>query len=675
MKNRTAGDEMNIRSLLLNTFSVLFVGSFLIVLSLSVFKPLVGFALDDMEPLVYSNYSALRTAAGAVGFIFLLLLIKRKLNSLNQKKLSVIVIGLFLCLVVLQLITIFGARFIAYSDAANVLNEAIHFAETGSRSTGNYFDINPNNIAITIFQYWLIRLSNLFSVNYHYIFACVLMICLNLPIWLLGDILKKKINQQTQCLFILMCLLFMPLYTYLLFMYTDQLALLFLVLSFYFITNYFEKPAYYLIVLSSVCLALSVWFKMNTVIFLIAVCVIFLIHLPVKRGIIAAIMFCVIFSGTYLSTNVIETNHGYDRNNLSVKKPMTHFIKMGLNFETEGQYSGEDTKKTLSAGTYEEKKAENIAEIKRRLTENSPAELGSHFLKKIRKNWTVGNMEQYNLVRQYAQSNRLTKVYHSQSSAVSVNFINQMIYAALLVLLLIAYLPTRLNKRHAFLDLMGVTIFGVFLFHTFLWEVRPRYMYVILLFLVCSSAVGMNTLDKTIEKRLVDKHRKASKTALSLGVLLFILPAGHLLAGHIRQNDAFKTVTINQMNSGNHFTMSANDIIEQTFSAADPFNQIVLDQHIIAANSAIKITLTDHKKNKVKETIIANSGTSEKRIDTLAFEQLLQDGSYTLKLENLRGKTKLSFSAPFYDKFYKTPPLEINHKRINNSLLTMKVTD
>ena len=148
---------------------------------------------------------------------------------------------------------------------------------------------------------------------------------------------------------------------------------------------------------------------------------------------------------------------------------------MGL--KGNGGFNQADSRFTRKSGTYDEKRAANIEEIKKRLQDYGPDGLFDHLTKKAAWTWSDGTYfiskhiwnepQQPNIMHEFILKNGK---YHN-----SFVFVSNMFHVLMLLMICLSAIASIIRPRMNFSVLLKGLIFGVFLFFL-VWETRSRYL-------------------------------------------------------------------------------------------------------------------------------------------------------------------------------------------------------
>lgn len=292
----------------------------------------------------------------------------------------------------------------------------------------------------------------------------------------------KKIFSASGAFFaFLLCFFFLPFYTYTPFFYTDTLSMPFVIIPiFLYISALKTKKAFkrYLYLFLFAALVFIGYSLKGSVAIILAAAVVFLfLSVPVKRALACMSTVAAVFLVCMLAFHsLVSTLNFAPAEELNEQQyPMTHWIMMGL--KGNGGFNQADSRFTRKSGTYDEKRAANIEEIKKRLQDYGPDGLFDHLTKKAAWTWSDGTYfiskhiwnepQQPNIMHEFILKNGK---YHN-----SFVFVSNMFHVLMLLMICLSAIASIIRPRMNFSVLLKGLIFGVFLFFL-VWETRSRYL-------------------------------------------------------------------------------------------------------------------------------------------------------------------------------------------------------
>ncbi len=360
-------------------------------------------------------------------------------------------------------------------DFGRVYSGALDLAENGKLTTTlQYFLESNNNFFIAyILSFWF-KIASLAHITPLY--AGILLNCL--AIWLsalaLFWVVKTEWNIQRGCLFLLLVLCFIPLYTYAPIFYTDTLSLPFIsfaLLLWQTIKRGTPKVRLVCLILLGANGIIGYYVKASVGIVYVAMLLLALIDW--KKGTlkrIAVVALAAVCVSVGYST-LLNVTQAIDLTELDrYKLPYEHYVMMGL--AGNGGYNPEDYELSISIDNLETRKETNVAQIKERLAAYGVAGYFSFLQIKIEYTWLDGTY--------YApQKLSIDPLQHTILSAFFCtdgqyySFYKTVALGAQLALLVLMLLSIR--AREPLVGLLALSVFGLFLF-LLIWETRSRYL-------------------------------------------------------------------------------------------------------------------------------------------------------------------------------------------------------
>ena len=397
---------------------------------------------------------------------------------------------MFIVMVLIQLLFGYFLIYDPTADLSNVHAFAKSVAQTGSfshtydllPSAQGYMARYPNNNGI------FLLLTGYYRVIYLLFGRIVLMdsvilnvIALSASVFFTYQLAKKILSPAGALLTFLLCLFFLPFYTYTPFFYTDTLSMPFVVIPLYLYvcaleTTSFKKRFMYFI-LFSILVFWGYSLKGSAAIVLACAVVFAFFKVPFKQAIINTVTMASIFVICLFSFNVfVSSLHFTTPEELNERQyPLTHWVMMGL--KGNGGYNAEDSNFTDNSGTYEERKAANIKEITKRLEEFGPAGLFEHLTEKAKWTWSDGTFFiDRHISNEPVRPNILHQFILKDGEFHPIfSFISNTYLLTILVSVCVSIISSIIKPRINYFVLLKGIIFCAFLFFL-VWETRSRYL-------------------------------------------------------------------------------------------------------------------------------------------------------------------------------------------------------
>ena len=331
--------------------------------------------------IMYSNrHYGIMTAAmllmagvTAVGILALSRLMER-----SSRRFAVVLMGfLVLCQVFFLL---FISHPMAISDPARVQNEALMMVQRqhGQMNMQDaYFQRYPNNHFIVVLFYYFYKILFFFGIQKVWIPTVLLnMAAIDAGIYFSWRIAGRWKGVSVANLLLCLFILCPTTYVWLTTVYTNTISFPF-VMGILWLCLKLQRESRNTVMWSGLgaVMAVGYWVRPTTIIPIIAVILYFGVGILQKekgndrrkqilRPLIAVAVFICCFAGCRSLVNC-----HMDRSRLTGEFPIMHWIMMGLNTGTFGEFSREDEAYTMSFATKAEKRDADIKKIRERVTE------------------------------------------------------------------------------------------------------------------------------------------------------------------------------------------------------------------------------------------------------------------------------------------------------------------
>lgn len=587
--------------------------------------------------------------------VFLIILLKF-FNKVEKKKILIgLIVGFSL---LIQLYLAFNFKGSQGVDDFDVRQQAA-FLAAGSHQWSAYFYFGPNSGA-AIFFALVYQFSRLLGLGYSTVVTnLAVMILLDLAVWSGWVILKRHGKRNIQLLYLLLCTFFVPLYLTSLFTYTDPLALAFLMFGFSCLDGLFISEhkllinwkSCLLLVGSGVFLSLAVYLKTNTAIAVIAViCFILFNQKSLKKNLLLLAAFLMVFAATTQATSAFQKDVYQFKVVKNESFPYTYWIAMGLNPKSEGS-SVNAWSDIAKYQTYQGRTKHTQKLIKQRLSQMGVSGLLDLYRKKIDSQWSLGTvgteMRNYGLTSHVPQS--YTKIFGNQRAPLQE--LQQIVYLTVWLLALIegVFCFRRTQKQIGQIQyLLMLYIIGVFLFHTLMWEVMPRYAFITVIPLIMLAAQGATDINDWL-----DVHRLNNRGYKLFGLVNLLLLAGVIWGSF---NNLHYTKTIVQANE----PVISQQFFRQEALQLQPKQQISEKFFLPQAASIIQTSVLPYPQkgltleiaNRTNQIKIKNYQNGTQPIKQLS------TGNYQLILKN-------ESQAPIKVNYFKVEPLDILQQPIS----------
>lgn len=440
-----------------------------------------------------SEYNIYALLLGFFILVILFIFIKKCLIKFNKIYLVTILLSLF------QILLIYSYYFIPGWDAGIIINNSFNLVNNGELISSYYFSVYPNNILILNIYYYIILFLNFVNLaEYaHFILVILMILISNVSGLLMHKVLNKIFqNNIISWLGYIYFVLLIYISPWISIPYSDSFALIFPVLLLYIYISV-EKMYIKWFLLS---LIFVITFHINPQASIIFIAIVLFDFIFNKNNIkIALSKFIIIFVTIYLSFIFVNLINYNIKNTLDKEWNIgyLHYLKMGLNESTNGDWNYDDVMFSQSFYTKEDRDAANLVVIKDRLKNFNIHTFAKHYSKKTLLNYNDGTFswekEDEFYLRILPKENILSKItrniYYSEGKYYKYfSFFQQ---ASWLVILLLCFISVR-NKKYDndygnnYKPIIYMTLIGLFIFLT-LFEARARYLFTnVPIFIICA---------------------------------------------------------------------------------------------------------------------------------------------------------------------------------------------
>lgn len=624
--------------------------------------------------------SPLIVILGAIVTFFLFKFINDKLNKLSSSKIKYIAIFLTIIFFIGLLLIGLLLPISSVTDLSHIIEYVNRLISENSLTiTGSYFSKYPNQIPLLIFVYGFTKIGSIFGTTnvllMGTIFNAIFMALTGYFIYLIGKELKSPKAGLLALIFMIINPIF---YLYSSYFYTDTLCMPFGVIGLYLIiksiktNNTISKIV--LAILSGFFFFIGLKIRIVVAILLIAVCIYILINKQItsKLKIYLALLIGLVIGilGFKLAYNYFEID--LDEN---AAFPITHWLMMGLNEEYTGGYNASDHDITFNEPTKEEKIEKNIEEIKTRLKDLGIIGVLKLETFKTARTWSSGNYGVYAKLNntsdgvgiyEYLGGYGNTNIFMKYSLQILKTYISFM------VLLGIYQIIKKKNAEYNFDTVIYIALFGAILFYL-IWEAAQRYSLSFLPWMIIPLGIIYSKLD---EKTSPNPHFKIKKYAsLSLMLITFILLTIYFPKYTLEQKD-YEDIRILSYRGFSEITIN-DDIISQTFTTKDNFNQIKVkfNNNNEEEKSKYIFRLYDEDHNiLLKETLFNSQDISSNSYYKFKFADITpnKNTNYRIEISKLEGKSTLSiatFNESIYYKSYNKGTVYINNEEVSDTFI------
>lgn len=418
--------------------------------------------------------------------------LKRKIRNISFKKTIIFLILYYIVVSIFQFIVLKYLSVNLNWDFGVVFDSAVNYANNGIRVNANatypeYFQYFPNNIMLFIIEMLFIKIGNLFGIKA--IISCYIMniLFVDFALLLLFLVLRKKYDNMTGIIGLIISFFFIPLFLYTPIFYSDTISLfipLLILLLYLYVDD--NKKNYIIFACLGLVLFLGWQIKLSSIFILIAISFDYILnHKKIILNLL--LMLSVFIISTILFKTLIVNNEKFEfQQNEYGSYPFTHWIMMGVE-DTERDNSGRNSFGGFSADDYnlsrrfatgKEAIIFNISEYLNRVNKMGAVKYSEFLIRKSVNVWTDGYyfadtklslkpINSDNTIRRFMFQNKKTKF-------LMINLTQSVQYVFILFLIIGSIFKLK-DNNHKF-DYIRLTILGLFVFFLF-WEARSRYLF------------------------------------------------------------------------------------------------------------------------------------------------------------------------------------------------------
>ena len=391
-----------------------------------------------------------------------------------------------------------------HEDSINCFNTAlsIYNGSLSSLKQGTYICIYPNNLGLVTYELLHMYLFGDYYCLYSIRVVNLLFVLLGYySLYKIGTLIFKN-NRKFNCILIFLMFGSMQLVFYSFFIYGNCLSYSLSLCSVWLLLEFFRNRKVSILIISSICIVLSISIKMNSLIVLIAeIIFIFLDYIDNKKLIV--ILFLVLsLCGVFIGTKGVQkywenkTMVKYD----DLKLPTICWLAYGVNYDSRnpGHYTDQFEKFHIENGykaEYTSLEAKTFINMCINHFKEKPVSAISFYLRKFIVSWTNPEYEAFDQYRELNNNDVVLNVISGKTNCLINYFwgaISNLVSIGLLSYIVINFKKNKLKQM-----LPAVIVIGGFLFH-FIWEVKAIYMYQYYMYLLIYAAYGLMLLFKKI---------------------------------------------------------------------------------------------------------------------------------------------------------------------------------
>lgn len=530
----------------------------------------VGANSDYLVPIILIVMS--------IVYLLLLFKISRQLSKFENDSDKIAIILIVMSFILMLIIPYF-IQSIPNNDLATIISEAKNLENTNTIKDIHYFSMYPNNLWILYIVTYIYRLANMISINSFllaYIFSAL---SISFSFYFVYLSIKKVSNKKSALTLLVYSILNPIFYLYVTYYYNDVFTLLTISLLAYLIIDIKNEPVnknnIYKYILIGILSYIGFKIRAVAIFPLIAFYLILLITKNMRHILITTFALILgIILGLIINFGISKS---FDFTpNREETYPFTHFIMMGLNQKYNGKWNIEDYMISYNSNSYNERKKNNIEEIKKRLNDMNSREKIELIYNKYNITWAYGDSGYYNY---YNVVNDINKSYDYLlgNKTLMLNYILQMNRIVLYILVLFSLICEFIKSKKDY-NFIVITILGAFLFYTF-WEAFPRYALSFIPIFILLIGYNFNTISKFKFQKILKLDDKKIYKYIKISVVLFtilcyLINYTYYTKDLVSMNSKAVYTNINSLNS--KIYISSKDKIIQSFSTKLGFNNIKL---------------------------------------------------------------------------------------------------
>lgn len=571
-----------------------------------------------------------------VGFVILLRRkqFKVKLNKIKAHAPELTKLGMAL-IVAIQLVIVTYFKASVYHDPFRVLYQAdllSHHSFNWDHST--YFYHCPNNISLTyILANWL-KFMQFFGISSNWAVHILCVLTIDLFIILMIQLSRELTSNPLAPLTVVLFFLITPFaYTYLLQVFYSDILLLIsisgILLSFLKWNNSSTLKKIGISVAIFVCGLLGMLIKPSAIVIVVAVILtnlIFLIFKKKSKMLFPSIFLCLGMAATpVIEQQIVNEVHFYNKS--EYKLPISSWIYMGLNSQTDGTYSENDINR-IEKIPKAKRPAETFKLIQQRVKKMGPVKLLSQWVSKIEICENVGTVQGAYMSGNYAAPSWFLYFQDLLSNISSILFRSIVILMMLKIIKKVHY--QRFSNAWWGM-LIQLILLGFIAFYGLVWETECRYGLVLIpLYLILLS---LPVTGKDCQVNVKPFHiAKAIFNGLILGFLVL-----NLVTQKLSKN----------INNFSGIVVSQNSQLSNKYSAKnyEMKSGTQLTEKVDLKRSANHFSMAVPAKSKVKIELINKTTLKKYKLvrkgNTAFYNGKIVAGTFQIKIINSTHKSQL----------------------------------
>lgn len=591
--------------------------------------------------------------AGGILFCHL----SRNLQKCNEKQLKWIVLGAFGCLFVGQIWFLTSFRTALRGDQMKVLEAAIDLLESkniASSSYNEYFSRCSNNIPLTMVTYFFVNIFQLLHLPQGIWMDLAKMIgtaFLDGGVFFGYLLLKQLKDKKTAVLMLLLTVVNPMMYLLTAVYYSSTISLFFGMgaIYFYFCGKKPKKKSRGYLLLTGICLGFG--FKIRATAFICGIALAICVFLKwrkwsdVKQGIknlgitmagfLAVLMLFSTLHNFYVQADYSDTEY-----------TMLHYVMMGANGN--GTYSPTDAAYTQSFHGKEAKIAANKERLLERVEDMKLPGIFALMGRKLTITFSDGTDDYYDAFNGVQNDAGRLKYLNGSKRDFFVGYCH--VYNTMLWMGIFCSLISGINKRkNKSLFVVKLAALGGIVFQL-IWECGEAYSVPYIVLFLMMAAEGIVFVQESAEpllSRKLIRRGSAAGAVMLFAVVIFLVIRAFL--GVVLVNDDYRV----RQTTYELSIHSAEEVIEQTFTTSEAFNEIELYVYNVFKEhnqSVYQVTLLDEEGQSIAAQSIIGYMLPEYGSAYMQFETVVpeKESVYTIRIESVEQDERSGIVFPYH---------------------------
>lgn len=315
-------------------------------------------------------------------------------------------------------------------------------------------------------------------------------------------------NKKTEMYYLLLMVCCFPMYGYVPFVYGDLCSTAIGLLSCWILLSCLERFSFPKAAALGITAGIAVQFRKNTLILVIAFCIVIVVKLIQKVNRQLVITGCCLLLGVFLMQAMVKGIYHSEWDKEAEEIPAFLYIVMGLNADNEqpGWHNGYEYHVfTICNDDPAAANARAMEDFKSYLNKykTDPDYAVDFFIRKMNAQWNVPMYQCIPMNNNFAgdKSRLANSIYYEGRSGVLLRKFMKVYQLLLYGSILFWLITSRKEKISIEKYVLLIAVFGGFLF-SMIWEAKTRYVFPYLLMMIPYYAIGMNAVISRLEQKL-----------------------------------------------------------------------------------------------------------------------------------------------------------------------------